>query len=44
MLGGKTGTTLFISTAKTSDPEIASRDKNGKIYSTEVEYPRAGKP
>ena len=44
MLGGKTGTTLFISTAKTSDPEIASREKNGKIYSTEVEYPRAGKP
>ncbi len=26
------------------DPEIASREKNGKIYSTEVEYPRAGKP
>ena len=44
MLGGKTGRTLFISTAKTSDPEIASREKNGKIYSTEVEYSHAGRP
>ena len=44
MLGGKEGKTLYVSTAKASDPEIASKEKNGKIYSVEVDYPRAGKP
>ena len=44
MLGGKEGNTLFVSTAKASDPEIASKEKNGKIYSIEVDYAHAGRP
>lgn len=44
MLGGKDLKTLYISTADTSTPEIASVNKTGKIYTTRVDIPGAGWP
>jgi len=44
ILGGPNGRTLFIATAKNSDPEKCARDRTGKIEITEVEVPHAGFP
>ena len=44
MLGGKDLKTLYVSTADTSTPEIASMNKTGKIYTTRVDIPGAGWP
>lgn len=44
MLGGPSGTTLFILVAGTSEPEAAARDRTGAIVATEVASPRAGLP
>lgn len=44
MLGGDDGKTLFVMTAKTSIPEEASSEKNGKIYTTRVKFSGAGYP
>lgn len=44
MLGGPSGTTLFILVAATSEPEAAARDRTGAIVATEVKSPRAGWP
>lgn len=44
MLGGPDRKTLFILTTATFDPEIARRDKGGKIYSAKVNISGAGLP
>ena len=44
MLGGDDGKTLFVITGKSSIPEEAQREKNGKIYTTLVKFARAGYP
>ena len=44
MLGGIDGKTLFVITGKSSIPEDASAEKNGKIYTTNVQFARAGCP
>ena len=44
MLGGDDGKTLFVITGKSSIPEEAQSQKNGKIYTTLVKFARAGYP
>ena len=44
MLGGPNGKTLYISTANDSTPEVARSQPMGKIYTTEVNFARAGNP
>ena len=44
MLGGDDGKTLFVITGKSSIPEEAQSEKNGKIYTTLVKFARAGYP
>ena len=44
MLGGQNGKTLYISTANDSTPEVARSQPMGKIYTTEVNFARAGNP
>ena len=44
MLGGHDGKTLFVITGKSSIPEEAQSEKNGKIYTTLVKFARAGYP
>jgi sugar lactone lactonase YvrE len=44
MLGGQDRKTLYISTGQESTPEVASKNKFGKIYTTRVDIPGAGWP
>ena len=44
MLGGTSGTTLFILTASTSDPDECKSKRDGKIEFVEVEAPGSGLP
>ena len=44
MLGGPDGRTLFIVTAKTSNPKQAKAQMNGRIEMIEVAVPGAGRP
>jgi len=44
MLGGPEGTHLFVMTAPTSERDIASTTREGKIEVVEVEVPHAGLP
>ena len=44
MLGGETGRTLFVCTARGSDPEDCKKEQAGRIETFEVSVPRAGLP
>jgi sugar lactone lactonase YvrE len=44
MLGGSDGRTLFVCTARGSDPEACKRERAGRIEAFEVQAPRAGLP
>lgn len=44
MLGGATGTTLFMLTAEASHPDEAGTSRTGRILVTEVAAPHAGRP
>lgn len=44
MLGGPERRTLFMCTAKDSDPAACRRDRSGRIEAFEVEVPGAGLP
>ena len=44
MLGGEDGRTLFMLTAPTSDPIIASKSPKAKIMIATVDVPHAGLP
>jgi sugar lactone lactonase YvrE len=44
MLGGESGRTLFVCTAKDSDPEECRKAVAGRIETFEVDVPRAGLP
>ena len=44
MLGGPKGNILYISTANDSTPEVARSKPMGRIYTTPVNYSRAGSP
>ncbi len=44
MLGGPERRTLFVCTAKDSDPKAAQRDRAGRIEAFDVEIPGAGLP
>jgi hypothetical protein len=43
MLGGDSGTTLFVCTATAIGPAAAQRE-DGRIEFTQVEVPHAGRP
>lgn len=44
MLGGADGKTLFILVAAGSSPDVASKEKTGRILATRVDVPHAGYP
>jgi sugar lactone lactonase YvrE len=44
MLGGETGHTLFVCTARSSDPETCKQERAGRIETFEVGVPHAGLP
>ncbi|MBI5090426.1 MAG: SMP-30/gluconolactonase/LRE family protein [Actinobacteria bacterium] len=44
MLGGPEGTTLFMLTSETSDPETSRDARSGRVQITTVSTPRAGLP
>lgn len=44
MLGGEEGRTLFVCTARSSDPDSCLRDRAGRIEAFEVDVARAGLP
>lgn len=44
MLGGPGGTTLYILTSKSSDPDTCAREKSAAIETVEVEFAGAGLP
>jgi sugar lactone lactonase YvrE len=44
MLGGAEGTTLFVCTAETTDPELCRQNRTARLLSIQVDVPGAGRP